>query len=72
MITSIVPNELSYLCDDDQKVITKICPKLEPLNLPNSTERPKDFGPSTTLYLILTLGEAEVVAATALEEKLKS
>lgn len=66
MILSIVPTEINIICDDEEKLIGKVCPQLEPIKVSSSTSSSRDskgqqgFGPSSqALYLIATLGEPD-------------
>lgn len=57
---SIVSNDISLICEDEEKLITKVCPKLEPLNVPKTFTPEAGNGPFlATLYLVATLGEPE-------------
>lgn len=56
---SIVSNDLSLICEDEDKMISKVCPKLEPMKLAKVIGTPKPGPAASTLYLIATLGEAE-------------
>lgn len=62
MILSIVSNDISLICDDEEKLLTKICPALEPYkNIPKTLD-PKNtkIGISALiLYLVMTLGEPD-------------
>lgn len=63
MIFSIVPNDVSLICEDEDKMMTKVCPKLEPLNLSKTFNPRKEDSPQQlALYLIATLGEPEETA----------
>lgn len=57
---SIVSNDISLICEDEEKLSTKVCPKLEQLNVSKTFKSEPGSGPSVvTLYLIATLGEPE-------------
>lgn len=62
MLTSLFPSEIDLLCDDEEKLVTKVCPNLEPLK---DLNKPYVMGPGVpspsalAIYLVLTLGEPE-------------
>lgn len=55
---NIIPNDINLICEDEEKLITKVCPGLEPLEVPKIFDERTGSSPSATiLYLIATLGE---------------
>lgn len=57
---SIVPNDINLICDDEEKLSTKVCPTLEPLRIAKNFTMETGNSPSAlTLYLVATLGEPE-------------
>lgn len=61
LVLETVTEDLSLVCDDEDKMITKVCPNIDKLDLS------KKFDPKTSsnsaglfIYLITTLGEPEV------------
>lgn len=60
MIMSIVSNDISLICEDEEKLTSKVCPKLEPMKLAKDFKPEPGNSPSSALlYLIATLGEPE-------------
>lgn len=62
MMASLFPSDIDLLCEDEDKMLAKVCPNLEPLK---NVNRPLPTGPdvpspsAVAIYLVLTLGEPE-------------
>lgn len=60
MIMSIIPNDINLICEDEEKLSTKVCPNLEPVKIPKKFDERTGSSPSATvLYLVATLGEKD-------------
>lgn len=62
MLSSIVSSEINLICEDEEKLSVKVCPKLEPLQKIKKGKFPieSESSPSiNVLYLIATLGEQD-------------
>lgn len=61
LITETVSDDLSMVCEDEEKMISKVCPKLESLNVSNKFDAKNNTNSAGLfIYLMATLGEPEL------------
>lgn len=60
LVLETVTEDLSLVCDDEEKMITKVCPTIDKLDLSKRFDPKTDANSAGTfIYLVTTLGEPE-------------